>query len=142
MKKYFFTILSLFIFDRFTKVYILKNPSPNFWGGFFESHINTGVAFSLPISYLILYPLLIIILTLLFYLWKKDFNRRSILIWPWALIIIGAISNFMDRIRYGGVIDFINIPYFTVLNLSDIYISIGIVWILWFSWFFKKSKIA
>ncbi|MFA6466699.1 MAG: signal peptidase II [Patescibacteria group bacterium] len=142
MKKYFFIILSFFILDRFTKIYILKNPLPDFGGGFFDLHINTGVAFSLPVIYLFLYPLVVLILVLLFYFWKKDFDNSSILIWPWGLIIIGAISNFMDRIKYGGVIDFISVPYFTVLNLSDIYISLGVVWVLWFSWFFKKSKIT
>ena len=55
-------------------------------------------------------------------------------------MIIGAISNLMDRIQYGGVIDFISVPYFTVLNLSDIYISIGVVWVLWYEWMFSKNK--
>jgi len=139
MKKYFFIILLIFVLDRFTKVYMLKNPSPIFWGGFLDLQINKGVAFSLPMTYLLLYPLIFIILLLLFWFWKKDFNKRNILMWPWALIIIGAISNFMDRVQYGGVIDFISVPYFTVLNLSDIYISLGVVWVLWYSWFFNKN---
>lgn len=138
MIKYFLSLFILFVLDRFTKVYILKNPSPNFGGGFFDLHLNTELAFSLPITYLILYPVIIIILLFLIYFWYGDFKKRSVLIWPWALVIIGAISNLMDRIQYGGVIDFINVPYFTVFNLSDIYISIGVVWLLWYQWFYKK----
>lgn len=146
MKKYFFSILLLFIIDRFTKIYILNLPVgrqeiPHL-GGFFDLHINQDIAFSLPMTYLVLYPIIILILVLLIWFWQKDFKKKSILIWPWALIIIGAISNLMDRIQYGGVIDFINVPYFTVLNLSDIYISIGVVWILWYEWFFRKKKIT
>jgi len=137
---YFFSILLIFILDRFTKIYILKNPSPDIWGGFFDLHINTEMAFSLPITYFILYPIIILILALLIWFWKKDFKRRSILIWPWGMIIVGAISNFMDRIQYGGVIDFINMPYFTVFNLADVYISVGVIWVLWYEWFYRKNK--
>jgi len=141
MTKYFFSIILLFILDRFTKIYVLKNPSPEFWGGFFKLHINEDIAFSLPMTYLILYPIIILILVVLLYFWKKDFRKKSILIWPWGLVIIGAISNFLDRIQYGGVIDFINVPYFTVFNLSDTYISIGVIWILWYEWVFKKKNL-
>jgi len=141
MKKYFFSILLFFILDRFTKIYILKNPSPDFWNGFFDLHMNKDIAFSLPMTYLVLYPIIILILIVLILFWKKDFKKRSILIWPWGLIIIGAISNLLDRIRYGGVIDFINVQYFTVFNLSDVYISIGVIWILWHEWFYRKNNL-
>ena len=140
MVKHFFIVLLFFIIDRFTKVYILKNPSPEAWGGFFDLQINQEIAFSLPMTYLILYPIIIAILMLLFVFWKKDFDKKSILIWPWALVIIGAISNLLDRVSYGGVIDFISVPYFTVFNLSDVYISAGVVWILWYYWFYGKNK--
>jgi lipoprotein signal peptidase len=60
------------------------------------------------------------------------------LIWPWALIIIGAISNLLDRIYQGGVIDFINFFGLTVINFSDIYISLGVAWLLFDE--LKKNK--
>jgi len=139
MIKHFASILLFFLVDRFTKVYILKNPSPEFGGGFFSLHINEQIAFSLPLTYLILYPLVILILILLIFFWYKDLKKKSILIWPWSLIIIGAISNFLDRIQYGGVIDFITVPYFTVFNISDIYISLGVIWIMWHHWFHHRQ---
>lgn len=149
MLKYFISVLLIFIIDRFTKIYILKNPSPDTWGGFFDLHINKDMAFSLPMTYFLLYPIIVIILILLVWFWKKDYKRKSILIWPWGMIIMGAFSNFIDRIKYGGVIDFINVPYFiprffsgstTVFNLADVYISVGVIWILWYEWFYRKNK--
>ncbi|MFA6307269.1 MAG: signal peptidase II [Patescibacteria group bacterium] len=139
MSKYFVSVLILFILDRFTKIYALKNPSSEFWGGFFDLHINQAIAFSLPMTYLVLYPIIILILLVLFWFWKRDWQKKNILIWPWGLVIIGAVSNLLDRIQYGGVIDFINIKYFTIFNLSDIYISIGVVWLLWYEWLYKKT---
>ena len=141
MIKYFFSALLIFILDRFTKIYILKNPSPDIGGGFFDLHINTEMAFSLPTTYFVLYPVIVVILGLLISFWKKDWKRKSVLIWPWGMIIIGAVSNLKDRIQYGGVIDFINVPYFTVFNLADVYISIGVVWILWHQWFHQKKNL-
>ena len=135
MFKYWFTILILFTLDRLSKVYILQKPSVD---GFFALHMNEDIAFSLPMINYILYPVIIIIIVFLIALWLKSLRRRSVLIWPWGLIIIGAISNLLDRINYGAVVDFINVPLFTVLNLSDIYISVGIVWILYYEIIYKK----
>lgn len=141
MFKYFSLIIFLFIADRLSKIYILQNPSfGGFQGGFFSLNLNQNIAFSLPLVSFLLYPLIIVILIVLSWLWYKNFNRQSILIWPLGFIIIGALSNLLDRINYGAVIDFINVPYFTVFNISDIYISIGVVWLFWHSWFYKKTE--
>lgn len=139
MFKYFVSIFLFFVLDRFTKVYILKNPLPNFGNGFLNLKINQVAAFSLPVTYFVLYPIIIVILIFLFLWWFKEFKKKSILIWPSGLVIIGAISNLLDRLSYGGVVDFITVPYFTVFNLSDVYISIGVVWLLWHLWFYGKN---
>lgn len=125
---YFVSIIVLFLVDRFTKLYILQKPSVV--DGFLSLSINKNIAFSLPLIDILFYPLIILIILILFFYWFGSFRQKSILIWPWSLVIIGAISNLLDRINYGGVIDFILVPYFTVFNLSDLYISVGVVWLL------------
>lgn len=48
-----------------------------------------------------------------------------------GLILSGSISNLIDRISTGGVIDYIKIPFFApMLNLSDIFISFGALLII------------
>jgi signal peptidase II len=49
---------------------------------------------------------------------------------PTILIISGAISNIIDRINYGCVIDFIDPKFWPVFNLADVYITIGTILIL------------
>ena len=44
-----------------------------------------------------------------------------------ALIIGGALSNIIDRIAYGAVIDFINFHFWPAFNLADSAITIGVV---------------
>lgn len=47
-----------------------------------------------------------------------------------ALVLAGALGNFIDRIRFGYVIDFIDLRYSTfrwpTFNVADIAISIGV----------------
>jgi len=128
MMKYWFSIISLFIIDRLSKVYMLQKPPLIDKVGFIDLHFNPNVAFSWPVVDFILYPLIIIILVLLVHYWLKDWKDKKISVWPLGLIIIGAVSNLLDRLSYGGVVDFISVPFFTVFNFSDIYIFIGVVW--------------
>ncbi|MCL5795760.1 MAG: signal peptidase II [Patescibacteria group bacterium] len=44
-----------------------------------------------------------------------------------ALILAGAISNIIDRIIFGYVLDYINIGFWPVFNLADIFIFAGII---------------
>lgn len=51
-----------------------------------------------------------------------------------GLIIGGALGNIVDRVIYGGVIDFISFHvanyYWYVFNLADVWITLGVVLIL------------
>ncbi len=55
-----------------------------------------------------------------------------------ALLAAGATSNLLDTIRYGGIIDWIEIPRLTFFNLADVLIISGCVGLL-FSLFRKKT---
>jgi len=41
------------------------------------------------------------------------------------LIIVGAISNIIDRISFGHIIDYIDFGFFPVFNIADACISLG-----------------
>ncbi|MBT6690977.1 signal peptidase II [Candidatus Parcubacteria bacterium] len=139
MIKYFASVIFLFIVDRLAKIYAVKKTLDND-GGFIDLHINPNIAFSIPLPTVILYPLVIIALFILIYFWLKSLSKKSILIWPWGLLIVGAFSNLLDRFYYQGVVDFINVPFFTVFNLADIYISLAVIWILYYELIFSRSK--
>jgi lipoprotein signal peptidase len=51
--------------------------------------------------------------------WNLDFGI--------LLILSGALSNVIDRLQFGCVIDFINQPIGPIFNLADVFISIGVI---------------
>ncbi len=51
------------------------------------------------------------------------------------MILSGAISNFCDRLHFGGVVDFILFYWgswwFPVFNMADVFIFLGTCWLLY-----------
>ena len=56
-------------------------------------------------------------------------GRQSIAVCLFA-IIMGAASNLFDRLKYGYVIDYLDLKYFTVFNLADAMIIFGVAILL------------
>lgn len=58
----------------------------------------------------------------------------------------GGISNVLDRMIYGSVIDFINvqhIPYWHyIFNTADMMVHVGLWPMLWFSFFQRDQSMA
>jgi len=101
----------------------------NLISGFLKLELtkNVGIAFSigLPmILQIIIFPILFI-LGLYFICKYFDYSKTSVQIISGA-VAGGAIGNFIDRIYYGHVIDYISVSMFPVFNLADMEIVIGI----------------
>jgi len=60
----------------------------------------------------------------------ENYQAQLIKIFPLILILSGGISNLFDRLYFGCVIDFINLKFWPVFNLADIYITIGSIIIM------------
>lgn len=116
------------VIDRFLKILALKGIEVNIIGEFFRFSLakNYYIAFSLPITGFLLNILIIIIVVLLGYtivnLAKKDDIINVVLL---TNLEFGAISNLFDRFKYGYVVDYFDLDYFTVFNLADIMIVCG-----------------
>lgn len=110
-------LISLFVVDRLTKAIALEKSF---------AIVNKGVSFGFIISREVfnLYFCLFLILSAVFLLlYSKNLNRFFL-----GLIIVGGISNLIDRVFYGGVVDFIKIPFLGFQNnLADFAIMAGII---------------
>jgi len=56
---------------------------------------------------------------------KKGASRYELV--GLALMILGAISNIVDRFSHGFVVDYLLLRYFTVFNLADVMICLGAI---------------
>jgi len=138
LKKIIATYLAIIFFiglDRFLKVLALAGEERQFnlIGEIlkFKFKANYYIAFSLPLAgrallVLLTLILLILISLALFYRYKHEDDKLA----PLSLVILGAGSNLFDRLKYGYVVDYFDLKYFTVFNLADAMIVIGVIWLV------------
>lgn len=132
------SIIILVFIDQFTKYlaekYIGYRSSISLIDNTLELYYirNSGAAWGILENKQILFYILtvIVLIVLLFFYIRlisfNEYNDFKILI---ILIFSGALGNFIDRIRFQYVIDFIyfKLINFPVFNIADTYITIGFI---------------
>ena len=89
---------------------------------------NYNIAFSLPLPKFLIIFLIVSALVFLSFVWWANLIAGNIkLLWATSLVIIGALSNLIDRFIFGYVIDYINIFIWPIFNLADCLIVAGIL---------------
>lgn len=95
---------------------------------------NTGAAFGLWNSRILLIGLnILIIFTIVKLLLSKKYEFTNLMRLAYSLILAGGITNLIDRLFRGYVIDYIDINelfYYPVFNIADICIIVGITIII------------
>ena len=152
-----FSTFCFLFFDRFLKFLAINNffDEPlQIISNIFQLNFiaNYNIAFSLPLSGIWLNIIIIlIILSFIVHLvililppnlsfindGKVLCNYRYITYL--ILIILGSASNLYDRIRHGFVIDYFDLAYFTVFNIADAMIFLGVFGMVIF--LYKKENI-
>ena len=133
-------ILTVFILDRITKIYLINLQSSGtdidfYIYPFINFYLvwNTGIGFGLvPLETNIFYHTLTIIIAgvniILFIFLIKFQGIHAYLI---SLIIGGSLGNLFDRIYYYAVPDFIDLHlgnfHWFIFNVADIFITVGII---------------
>ena len=89
---------------------------------------NTGAAFSiLPSATVGLAVLAAIVIVILLTFGRHAAARSGPLLAGLSLQLGGAAGNFMDRVRLGHVVDFIDVHFWPVFNVADIGITCGAI---------------
>ena len=151
---YFSIIILIFFLDRITKIYILNILETNgdvdiFVNNFLNIILvwNTGIGFGLfsfeKIFFYNIITVLIILINLIILYFALNYNNFKS--YFFVMILGGSLGNLFDRIYYSAVPDFIDLNYnnfhWFVFNVADIFISIGIVCLIFVELFFNKSGI-
>ena len=106
---------------------------------FIELTYNTGAAFGIlegvPDITLILSAVACLIMFCALFFMKLDKFERV----GFSIMLGGALSNLLERILLGHVIDWIPLPFIDLnFNIADVEISLGVL-VAFLSAFYKKS---
>lgn len=143
---YLSLITSLFVLaDQFTKFLTTQYWVVHFdiIDGFFRLMYseNTGIAFSIPMNMAIMISLNILLMILVIFLYIKELNHKSNLaLLAVSLILGGGLGNMLDRLFNGYVIDFISIWKYPIFNLADVWVTAGVLSVVFFYDKIKKNQ--
>ena len=127
-------ISAIIIFlDQITKFIVIKLYSENSFEiikniFYIDLTQNTGIAFSLNsgnLKNILISGLILFFIIRFLFTQKKYLNIMTLT--TLDLVIAGGISNLIDRIFRGGVIDFISISEFPIFNIADVFVVIRMV---------------
>lgn len=156
LNRNFFTslliVFLIFITDRLSKIYVINENSNIFNKYIVETKYlnirliwNEGIAFGLlsfknDFLYNLLTIIIFIIILILFYMVACS---RGCIKLGFLFILGGALGNAFDRIIYRAVPDFIDLHinnfHWFIFNISDIFITIGVIILISFELFSKKN---
>ena len=150
---YFLISLSIFALDRISKIYVI-NIAEKF--GQVDIYINkflniilvwnSGIGFGLlsfekEFLYNLITLIIILVNFVILYLGIKSNNFKGFLFF---IILGGSLGNLFDRLYYSAVPDFIDINYngfhWFIFNVADIFISVGIICLIFVELFFNKKE--
>ena len=137
---YVLIVLVIFALDRFSKLFILniledKDKVDIYINSFLSLYLvwNKGIGFGLfsfddVTAYNLITLIILFINVIILYL---IFVEEGLKIYFLLTILGGSLGNFVDRLYYKAVPDFIDINYngyhWFIFNVADIFITLGII---------------
>ncbi|EGL19754.1 MULTISPECIES: signal peptidase II [unclassified Paenibacillus] len=144
---YYLLALIVFLIDQGTKWLVVKNiplhDSIPVIGEFFQltSHRNRGAAFGIlqDQRWFFILATLIIVVGVVLYLNRTRKAGQKLMSLALALLLGGAVGNFLDRLLFGEVVDFLQLHFqfsffgkavdyiYPIFNVADSAIVIGVI---------------
>ena len=148
-----FIVTIIFLIDRLSKLYVINlyediSNQQIFLTSFLNVYLiwNEGIAFGLlsfenkSVYNIITLLIIIINLVIIYVLFKLNDIRKYFFL----LILGGSLGNLFDRLIYNAVPDFIDFHigdlHWFIFNPADIFISIGVICLIFDEFFFKSKK--
>ena len=126
-----------------TKNLLLNQSVPLIKGIFHLTLIhNRGAAFGVlkNQTQLFIFTSLFAIILIFSGLKKNKYKKHSLYNISLSFILAGALGNFIDRLTFGYVIDFLDLRIWPVFNIADSAITLGAVMLGWSILISKKQN--
>ena len=136
-------ILSIFLLDRISKIYVIYLDKKFLGSEIFSSKFlnikliwNEGIAFGLlsfdkSNLYNFLTFIIFIVIVIIFFMVIKSNGLQK---YSLLMILGGALGNFFDRLFFKAVPDFIDFHvenfHWFIFNVSDVFITTGVIFMI------------
>lgn len=147
--RYYILAAAIIVLDQLTKWIVASQMAIGgnipIWRGVVSitSHRNRGAAFGILQGRMWLFYVItvIVVIGVIYYLQKQG-RKHPLLGVALALVLGGALGNFIDRIFRGEVVDFVyfRIINFPIFNTADSSLVIGVILIFIYTLFFEGKK--
>lgn len=144
---YVILFLLLTLADQYTKLKVQQHmfygqSIPILDGIFHLTYVqNTGGAFGILRNRAPLFIIAsVIIIFFMIYILLREGNKGRFIKIIFTIILAGAVSNLIDRVRLGYVVDFLDFMVWPVFNIADASITVGMILLLLHS-VLKKEKV-
>ncbi|CAM4219642.1 signal peptidase II [Lacicoccus alkaliphilus] len=99
------------------------------------SHRNTGAAWGMfQGQMLFFYIVTVAVVGMLIYIYKKEAKDNLLMQLALTFLLAGAVGNFIDRILFQEVVDFVDVMIFgydfPIFNVADSALTVGVVLML------------
>lgn len=93
----------------------------------FTLTLNTGSAFGLVSAAPVLLAVGgLVCVAVLAYVIGGRLSARPARALPLGLVLGGSVGNLLDRLRFGAVVDFIDLRVWPVFNVADVAVTVGV----------------
>lgn len=146
---YYVIAIVLLLLDQFTKYIVVQNiplfdvkefiPGVLSW-----MYIrNTGAAWSILEGQMwFFYIITTVVVVAIVYMMQKYAKGNWLFSLGLAMILAGAVGNFIDRLRLGYVVDMVRLEFinFPIFNVADMSLSVGVVLVIIYVLLDEKNK--
>ncbi|MFC1638653.1 signal peptidase II [Patescibacteria group bacterium] len=101
----------------------------------FEAFLNEGIVFSLPVPAWLHLPIAVAVLLLFVAALVAALAKRHPTATALLFVVLGAVSNMVDRFTYLGTVDYLIFFGRSAVNLADVMIVAGVLLLI-----FAKRK--
>ncbi|UTR10953.1 signal peptidase II [Evansella sp. LMS18] len=138
---FYLIAFSVLVIDQFTKWLVVQNMEiresiPIIEGFFYlTSHRNAGAAFGILQGQMWLFYIATIIVVGVVVYYIQVYGRQNRLFGiSLGLVLGGAIGNFIDRVLFGEVVDFLDVYIFNynypIFNVADSALVVGVIMLI------------
>lgn len=149
--RYYLIACIVIIIDQLTKWWVVANMElresipiiENFF--YLTSHRNTGAAWGILAGQMVFFYIITVIVIIFIVYYMQRFAKNNVFTGiSLALILGGAIGNFIDRLFRKEVVDFFDVYIgsydYPIFNIADASLVIGVIFILVATFMEERKK--